>query len=156
MNPCQPGEQGKVYLTTMNNFSMPLIRYDIGDTAIVAENSQCSCGRGWPLIRTVTGRTSDHFKTRDGKIIHGEYFTHLLYHRENVKKFRFIQHDYDDVELLMEVDDNVDPDIIRDIESKVKFVLGEKCSVKFKQVNHIPPSKSGKYRYTISEIPNEL
>ena len=66
---CKPGEIGKVYVTTLNNYSMPLIRYDIGDMAIPAKNEQCSCGRGLPLIEKVVGRTGSMIKTKKGVFI---------------------------------------------------------------------------------------
>ena len=85
---CMVGQMGEIYFTTLHNYSMPLIRYEIGDTAIVSEKKVCSCKRGWPLIRSVTGRTSNHFKTRDGGIVHGEYFTHLFYGKDEIRKFQ--------------------------------------------------------------------
>jgi len=150
--PVGPGQIGRVYITILNNYSMPLIRYEIGDTARTAKNPRCSCGRIWPLIKEVTGRVSNHFKTRDGKIIHGEFFTHLFYHKKNIKKFRVIQHDYENVEVLMEVTDRIKPETIKEIQDKIKLVLGNNCRVEFKEVDLIPRLASGKYLYTISEI----
>jgi len=140
LQPCKVGQTGNIYVTALHNFSMPLIRYDIGDMAIPAEKQFCSCGRVWPLIQSVTGRTSDHFKTRDGRLIHGEYFTHLFYGKDEIKKFRVIQHDYENVEILVEINE------------KIKFVLGDSCKISFNEVDEIPGASSGKYRYTISEI----
>src|SRR6185312_15465562 len=44
---CQPGEVGKVVVTTLHNFAMPLLRYDIGDYAEVG--APCRCGRNLPV-----------------------------------------------------------------------------------------------------------
>lgn len=149
---CLPGQMGQVYITTLNNYSMPLIRYCIGDTAVVSDKKQCSCGRGSPLIAAVTGRSSDHFKTRDGKLIHGEYFTHLFYDQNEIRKFRVIQHDYEDIEILAESDGEISSGIIRDLEGKIRLVMGPDCRVSFRQLDEIQPAASGKYRYTISEV----
>jgi phenylacetate-CoA ligase len=43
--PAKVGEVGEVVITDLNNFSMPLIRYRIGDMAIAVEQGICSCGR---------------------------------------------------------------------------------------------------------------
>ena len=152
MVPCQPGQMGNIYVTAFNNYSMPLIRYDIGDTAVVSEKKLCSCGRSWPLIAAVTGRTSDHFRTKNGKLIHGEYFTHLFYGKSEIKKFRVIQHDYDDIEILVVTTAKISDETIKDIERKVKLVLGEDCRISLNEVEEIPRAASGKYRYTIREI----
>jgi len=64
--PCKAGEVGNVYVTTLSNYVMPLIRYNIGDLAVPAENEQCSCGRGLPLIKKVVGRSSSMIRTEKG------------------------------------------------------------------------------------------
>jgi phenylacetate-CoA ligase len=53
---CAPGEIGRVVVTDLHNFAMPLIRYVIGDYAEVGE--PCPCGRGLPVIRRIAGRSS--------------------------------------------------------------------------------------------------
>ncbi|MDP1717022.1 MAG: hypothetical protein Q8L40_03015, partial [Burkholderiales bacterium] len=42
--PCRPGETGRVVITTLHNFAMPLVRYENGDYAEVG--GPCPCGRG--------------------------------------------------------------------------------------------------------------
>ena len=76
--PSEPGEIGDVILTTLNNYSMPLIRYEIGDTAIPASDTTCSCGRNWSLIQKVTGRQMEVFRTREGTSVPGEFFIHAV------------------------------------------------------------------------------
>ena len=152
LQPSNPGVSGDIYVTNLHNYSMPLIRYQIGDTAEPAANGQCKCGRCWPLIAAVKGRKTDHFHTRDGQIIHGEYFTHLFYHRPGVLRFQVIQRDYDDVEILIVPEGQVDPGDRDEITQKVRLVLGDQCRVTFTFVDHLPATASGKYRYTISHI----
>lgn len=54
--PCGPGEIGRVIATPLNNFAMPLIRYDVGDDAEVG--APCPCGRGLPVLTRIIGRES--------------------------------------------------------------------------------------------------
>ena len=54
--PCGPGEIGRVIATPLNNFAMPLIRYDVGDDAEVG--APCPCGRGLPVLTRILGRES--------------------------------------------------------------------------------------------------
>ncbi|HZM46141.1 MAG TPA: hypothetical protein VFC14_15000 [Burkholderiales bacterium] len=51
---CAPGTVGRVVVTTLQNFAMPLIRYDIGDLAEVGD--PCPCGRGLPVLGRILGR----------------------------------------------------------------------------------------------------
>jgi phenylacetate-CoA ligase len=55
--PCAPGETGKLLVTSLNNYAMPLIRYDTDDLA-VAVDGPCPCGRTLPSFGEVTGRYS--------------------------------------------------------------------------------------------------
>ena len=47
--PCEAGQTGRVVVTNLQNYAMPLIRYAIGDFAETGE--PCSCGRGLPTIK---------------------------------------------------------------------------------------------------------
>lgn len=51
---CEPGQVGRVVVTDLHNFAMPLIRYVIGDHAEVGP--ACSCGRGLPTLSRILGR----------------------------------------------------------------------------------------------------
>ena len=62
---CAPGQVGKVVVTSLHNFAMPLIRYDIGDFAEVGEG--CSCGRGLPVIKHIAGRVRGMVVLPDGR-----------------------------------------------------------------------------------------
>jgi len=55
--PCAPGETGKILVTSLNNYAMPLIRYDTDDLAVAVEGP-CPCGRTLPSFGEVTGRYS--------------------------------------------------------------------------------------------------
>jgi phenylacetate-CoA ligase len=60
----RPGETGRVVITSLHNFAMPLIRYDIGDYAQVGH--PCSCGRGLPTLARVAGRERNLIRMPDG------------------------------------------------------------------------------------------
>ena len=62
--PCAPGETGRVVVTALQNFAMPLIRYDIGDFAIAG--AACSCGRTLPVISEIAGRDRAMLVLPDG------------------------------------------------------------------------------------------
>ncbi len=62
--PCGPGETGRVIVTPLHHYAMPLLRYDIGDYAVVGE--ACACGRGLPVLQSVIGRARDMLTLPDG------------------------------------------------------------------------------------------
>ncbi len=53
--PARPGERGRMLITSLNNFAMPLLRYDADDLAIAVEGA-CPCGRTLPSFGPVVGR----------------------------------------------------------------------------------------------------
>lgn len=55
--PCEAGEEGRVVLTPLHNFAMPLLRYEIGDRAVVG--ARCACGRTLPVLASIPGRARD-------------------------------------------------------------------------------------------------
>jgi phenylacetate-CoA ligase len=62
------GEAGaKVLLTVLGSRTLPLIRYELGDSLVLA-TEPCTCGLPFARIETVVGRTGDvlHFPKQDG------------------------------------------------------------------------------------------
>ena len=60
------GEAGGIIGTGLLNYAMPIIRYDIGDIGVPTDE-RCGCGRNWPLINHIEGRTNDIFILPSGK-----------------------------------------------------------------------------------------
>ena len=53
--PCAPGETGFIIVTGLQNFAMPLIRYNTGDLA-EATDGRCPCNRTLPSFGEIIGR----------------------------------------------------------------------------------------------------
>jgi phenylacetate-CoA ligase len=144
--------KGKVIVTVLTNYAMPLIRYEIGDMAALANAKKCRCGLSTRKLMRITGRSTDHFIKKDGTVVHGEYFTHLFYFKDWVQKFRVIQRTYSDI--ICEVVVNKKPDTVdvQHITRDIKHIMGNSCKVTFKYVKKIQPTGSGKYLYTFSKV----
>ncbi len=63
-NYCPPGTAGRVVVTALHNFAMPLIRYELGDYAILGH--ECPCGRGLPVVTEILGRARNMITLQDG------------------------------------------------------------------------------------------
>lgn len=61
-------ECGEVILTALHSYSMPFIRYAIGDLATRAP--RCPCGRASSTLRSVDGRIVEYFALPDGRVLH--------------------------------------------------------------------------------------
>lgn len=67
--PAPPGVAGRVVVTGLTNSAMPLVRYEIGDTASWAAPQRCPCGSSFPVLATIEGRTDDLLELPDGRYI---------------------------------------------------------------------------------------
>lgn len=64
----KPKEPGKLLLTTLYNYTQPLIRYQLDDE-IILDDKPCQCGCRFPVIRNIAGRQEEFlwFEKSDGK-----------------------------------------------------------------------------------------
>lgn len=147
------GTAGNILVTSLGNYAMPLIRYQIGDRGILSPESTCACGRKGQLLQQILGRTYDAFRKKDGTIIDGAYFSQLVYSRGWVRKYQITQQTYSDIIFkIVPACRDFDSTELEDISYRTKRIMGENCNVKFELVDEIPPSPSGKFRYTVSEV----
>ncbi len=65
-NPLPAGRRGRLLVTNLNEYGMPLIRYDTDDESAFKDHL-CSCGRHLPLIEGVVGKTGNVIYTPSGK-----------------------------------------------------------------------------------------
>jgi len=152
-HPLPRGVEGEILVTSLSNYAMPLIRYAIGDRGVLSPDETCACGRNGLIFQKISGRNVDTFKKADGTLIDGEFFTHLLYFRDGVKKFQVIQKDYKAILFkIVKTSSEWLPEERQEIIQKTRRLMGDDCTVSFEFVDQIPPTSSGKYRYTISEI----
>ena len=153
-SPVGPGESGRLVVTSLSNFAMPLIRYEIGDraSAIPAGQPPCPCGRAGERIARLVGRTVDTFKAPDGSLVNGEYFTHLLYYKDSIRKFQVVQESRSRIVYRLVLSAPLPPEEREEVIRGTRAVMGPGCEVEFEFAKEIPPSPSGKHRYTISEI----
>lgn len=151
--PTKPGELGEILVTSLTARAMPLIRYRIGDTGYWGE--PCACGRPFPVIGQVTGKRSDNFIGQDGELIHGAYFTHLVWHLESVRKFQVVQKEVDHVHFRLVLASGDEAVFDRTSEEprlteETRKAVGPDCNVTFEYPKNIEPNATGKHRFTIS------
>ena len=145
--PCAPGETGRVVLTDLHNFARPFIRYDTGDLA-VAVAGDCSCGRGFPLLGPIEGRSLDCLRTPSGDEISPAILGHFLFvyhdHLEAVRHYQLVQETANRVNLLVVPGEGWDEARQERLRSDLKQLLGDEMEVDVQTVSEIRPEKSGK------------
>lgn len=144
------GAEGDLIITCLTNFAMPLLRYQIGDRGVLSEHRQL----GGQVLERVSGRNVDTFRLRDGTLVDGEYFTHLMYFRDWVRRFQVVQKEYDKVVFKVELNQPLVPpkSELVEIATGTRAVMGASCDVNFEFPEEVLPAASGKFRFTISEV----
>lgn len=145
------GQAGEIVITVLNNYAQPFIRYRIGDWGVL-DHSPCPCGRTTPRLRAVIGRSSDNFVLGNGKIIHGEYFTHLFYGRPGVAQFQFEQFTRDRFCLRVVPDQDWNPPVAGELEREIRQAIGAAPKLEIELCTEIPKTASGKFRFTKSAV----
>lgn len=146
-------QPGPVLITYLRNRAMPLIRYDTGDLACWMPAGPCPCGRTAARLARIVGRQSDIIRTRGGRWIHGEFFTHLFYGAREVREFQFIQDSLDDYRLLLVGDRALCAAREAEWRDRIRAEVGAGARVAFDYVDRIPTGASGKRKFTLSHLP---
>ncbi len=145
----------KIIVTDLNNYSFPIIRYDIGDMG-TASSKICKCGRGLPLIEKIVGRTDDVVITPDGKHLHSYIFDYIikdLINRDGgIRQFKIYQETVNKIKMEIVKDSNFSKQTIEYLDIKIHQYFGESMNIDYEFVNLIPREKSGKLRNFVSLI----
>lgn len=145
--PARPGELGRVVLTNLHNYAMPFIRYDTGDLA-VAGTTSCACGRGFPLVDQLQGRSEECLLTLSGKMINpvslGQYLFVSHEYVDAVRQFQLVVEGPHAMRLLIVPADGFDDDTRAQLRRDMTELLGEDVTVLVDLVARIPLERSGK------------
>lgn len=147
-NWCSPGQVGRVVVTTLHNFAMPLIRYEIGDYAEVGE--PCPCGRGLPVLRRIVGRKRNMAVLPDGRVIWPCMDDRLLLSKgiENlppIRQFQLIQTELDAVTVRLVAGRTLLEDEEKMIVELVQGGFGWPMRISFDYVDMIARGPGGKF-----------
>lgn len=153
---CKLGETGKVYVTTLDNYAMPLIRYNQGDMVTLSKQKFCTCGRKSRIIDFVDGRdTTFIFSETNGKIS-SLFFVHFFgvtYNNGSIDNFQIIQSSKDNLIVKAVIKDREKFILIQSkLENSLRGVIGNNINISWEFVEKIDKLPSGKYQYVINKL----
>ena len=150
--PAKPGEIGQVVVTDLMNYGMPFIRYRVGDMA-VPSGKKCPCGRNFPLLERIEGRTADYLVTSDGMLVSGISLTeNLATLIPGLEQMQIIQESPGFLRLRIVPGEGFDERSTRVIASLMQKRFGPAMRYEIEFVNEIAPEPSGKFRFVISKV----
>ncbi len=150
--PAGPGDLGRVVITDLLNFGMPMLRYEIGDVGAPAAG-RCTCGRGLPRMKMAAGRVTDFLATPGGRIVSGAALTiHLVAKAPGVAQAQLVQERVDELTIKVVPKGRMGDETYRFFEREVPIFLGDGIRLRIEVVDEIPAEASGKHRFSISTV----
>lgn len=146
-----PGESGEIVVTHLATSEFPFIRYRTGDVAAL-DPSPCACGRGLPLLKDVQGRATDFVVAQDGTVMHGLALIYILRDLPEVAAFRIVQESLELTRVELVPGPGYGLPIAEHIQRGLMTRLGPGVRIVIEARDEIPPEKSGKYRYVVSQV----
>jgi phenylacetate-CoA ligase len=148
--PCRPGEVGRVVVTPLHSFAMPLLRYEVGDFAEVGE--PCPCGRGLAVIRRILGRSRNLLQLPDGRRMWPSLGLARMRGIAPVRQIQVVQRTPDRLEARLAADRALTK---AEEEALGRFLcasVGHDFEIVLRYFDEIPRGASGKYEDFLSEL----
>jgi phenylacetate-CoA ligase len=143
-HPCSPGQPGRVVVTSLVNYGLPLIRYGIGDYAATIEGP-CPCGRNLSRLSHIIGRQRGQLIRPDGQIIFSHYLSSGILKAGAIRQFQVIQHERDRMEVIVVPMAGFGAEQERQILETFQREFGCPIHVTVTRVPHIERAPGGKY-----------
>lgn len=148
--PCAPGQTGRIVVTTLNNRSMPLIRYQTSDLA--AFLGPAVGPLPYPRMSPVAGREQDLIRTPRGDHIDAYLFSYLMMRFPDVRWFQVVQRELDRLHIRLYVPGGLATGTAREIVERIHHHTGHPFAVDFEPLHEMPESPTGKFRLCVSEL----
>ena len=148
-NPCPPGQVGRVVVTNLHNYAMPLLRYEIQDYAIPA--APCGCGRGLPTLAQIVGRRRNMVTLPNGD---RRWPTGFLACADiaPIRQFQFVQTRLDCIEARLVMDRALTESEMQQFTDTLHQTLGYPFQLQFTYPDAIPRRPNGKFEEFMSEL----
>lgn len=147
---CAIGEIGRVVVTSLHNYAMPLIRYELGDEAEVG--AACACGRGLPVIEKIVGRTQDYLILPSGDPIRANTYHNRIAAMPAILEFQIVQRSTSLLEIRLVVDKPLEESETQRLTSLLRHQGHHVFDVEITYRDSIERTESGKLRSFICEV----
>lgn len=149
--PAKPGTLGRIVITDLYNYCMPMIRYDTGDIGQLAIANKN--GEKHMVLERVEGRKMDMIFSTNGEMRSPFMVYHILKY-PHILQYQFIQENTTKYRIKL----NVLPefDSAENIVSEFRKHLGSNADIYIEYVDAIPLLSSGKRKFVINKIRSDM
>ncbi|HVN77219.1 MAG TPA: hypothetical protein VMT19_12955 [Thermoanaerobaculaceae bacterium] len=147
--PVAPGEAGRVVVTDLFSYAMPLIRYDTGDLA-VAGPDPCPCGLGGPTLARVEGRLVEQVRDPGGGLVNPLAIGGCTRGVDGILQYQFVQRGPAAYLVRIQVGPTFRTEGV--LHDRFRELLGPGATIEIRRVESIPPLPSGKRPTILNEL----
>jgi phenylacetate-CoA ligase len=147
---CRPGQAGRVVVTDLHNFAMPLVRYELGDYA--EPGMPCSCGRGLPVLTRINGRVRNMLITADGKRYWPTFGSAGLAGLAPVMRQQLVQTSLETIEVRLVTACPLTPEDEARLRGHILSKLPVPFEIRFSYHDNLARSSGGKFEDFVSEV----
>ncbi len=148
--PCGPGDTGRVVVTSLHNFALPLIRYELGDYARVG--GACACGRGLPVLERIAGRVRNLAQDPSGRRFWPSFFAPLWLEVAPFRQIQLVQHTPARIEVRYVLDRDLSPREQAAMRERLHGSLAYPYDIAFTRVDAIARRPGEKFEDFVSLI----
>ena len=141
--PVGPGELGRVLVTQLHNFALPLIRYELGDWA--RRGDPCPCGRAHDVLLEVSGRTRNMLSLPGGGTSCPRFETEEWAFELGVRQSRVIQRTAKELEVELVTRTPLTAEQCEHVRESVSTTTQDRFRVSVREVESIPSGANGKF-----------
>ena len=146
----------KIIATGFWNFGTPLLRYDIGDIVTVNKfDRRCACGRAFPTVKAISGRTGDVIRTPSGREYGPTLMARVAKGANNILQSQIIQEKIDQITVLYVPNKMFSEKDLSNFRKHMYHHLPSELKIHFKQVSNVERTRSGKINLLVSRLGSE-
>lgn len=143
----EDGQSGDIVVTDLDNYAMPLIRYEIGDIG-TKSNRKCDCGIAFPLLESVQGRKWDFLLSPTGEEIAPLVVEQFVRRHEGILEYQVVQNSRGTLNVEIVASKDYDYDTDAQIQRQLKELYNFR-EIVIHHPSHIQRTKMGKLRCVI-------
>lgn len=122
------GEEGEIIITSLSSFTMPFIRYRLGDTGIPS-NEECPCGLTLPLMKVVVGRSNDYIVLPGAKTVSPYHLTCEIENIAGIMKYQVLQEEIGKIKIKIVKDKRFTENTIIELKKTIKQILSNDMEI---------------------------
>jgi len=148
--PCKQGEIGRVVVTPLHNYAQPLVRYAIGDHAVVG--TQDKSGLPFQVLSKIYGRSRNLFRLSGGRLVQPDFKTPTFQKFLNPKQWQVAQTGPAALEIRIVPGDDPSQMDTDGMSAYVRRLLGDDLTISYKLVSQLKNPRTGKHEDYICEL----